>query len=306
MKFLSLLAALLLEQLRPLREGNPAQLGFERYADQLERQLNAGEHGHGVLAWCLAVLPLAIGTAIVSYALYAATPLAGWLWNIAVLYVTMGFRRFSHYFTLITRALREQDLAVAREALGRWRGKTAAEFTPNEIARVSIELALVGSHRHVFGPIALFILLGPAGAVLYRLSAILAERWEKPGDPAFGAFGDFAQRVFFLLDWVPARLTAVSFAIVGNFEDALYCWRTQAETWAAQAYGIILASGGGALGVRLGDALREPGSVEFRPELGLGEAADVDYMQSAVGLIWRALVLWIFLIFIVTIAHSLG
>lgn len=281
------------------------QLGFERYADQLERQLNAGEHRHGVLAWCLAVLPLAIVTAIVSHALYALTPLAGWLWNIAVLYVTMGFRRFSHYFTLITRALRDQDLTVARETLGRWRGKTAAEFTPNEVARVSIELALVGSHRHVFGPIAWFIVLGPAGAVLYRLSAVLAERWERD-DPQFGAFGDFAQRAFFVLDWVPARLTAASFAIVGNFEDALFCWRTQAEAWAARAHGIILASGGGALGVRLGDALQEPGSVEFRPELGLGEAADVDYMQSAVGLIWRALVLWIFLIFIVTIAHSMG
>ena len=306
MKFLSLLAALLLEQVRPLREGNPLQAGFEWYVDQLERQLNAGERGHGVIAWCLAVLPIVVVTALVSYALYALTPLAGWLWNVAVLYVTMGFRRFSHYFTTITRALREQDLAAAREALARWRGTPAAEFTPNEAARVSIELALVGSHRHVFGPIAWFVVLGPAGAMLYRLAALVAERWGERQDAEFGSFGEFSARAFAALDWVPARLTAASFAVVGNFEDALYCWRTQAAAWAAHTHGIILASGGGALGVKLGDPLGEPGKVEFRPELGLGDAADVDYMQSAVGLIWRALVLWVFLIFIVTIAHSLG
>lgn len=292
--------------MRPLRLGNPVHAAFDRYADALERQFNAGEEQHGVIAWCLAVLPLAIVAGVVSHALYAFTPIASWIWNIAVLYLTMGFRQFSHYFTDIGHALRDRDVTTARDALGRWRGKSAAEFSNSEIARVSLELGLVGSHRHVFGPIAWFIALGPAGAILYRASAILSERWGTRTDPEFGAFGDFARRAFFWLDWVPARLTAASFAVVGNFEDAIYCWRTQSQTWAAQANGIILASGGGALGVRLGAPLHAPDTVEFRPELGLGDEADVDYMQSAVGLIWRALVLWMFLIFIVTIAHSLG
>ena len=171
---------------------------------------------------------------------------------------------------------------------------------------MSIELGLIGSHRHVFGPIAWFIVLGPAGAILYRSGAILAEKWGVQRDAEFGEFGLFAQRFFVWFDWVPARLTAASFAIVGNFEDAIYCWRTQAAAWAGRARGILLASGGGALGVRLGDPLHEAAGVEFRPELGLGDEADADYMQSAVGLIWRALVLWMFLIFVVTVAHSLA
>ena len=86
----------------------------------------------------------------------------------------------------------------------------------------------------------------------------------------------------------------------------MYCWRTQASSCAGAAQGILLASGGGALGVRLGDALPRGDRVEFRPELGVGDEADVDYMQSAIGLIWRALVLWMFLVFLVTVAHSLG
>jgi cobalamin biosynthesis protein CobD/CbiB len=218
----------------------------------------------------------------------------------------MGFRQFSHHFREIAHALRAGDGVTAREYLARWRGASADELTPAEVARLSIELALAGSHRYVFGPIAAFVVFGPAGAVLYRLGAILADTWGTRNDAEAGEFGTFARRFFFFYDWIPARVTAASFAVVGNFEDAVYCWRTQARTWDGASQGILLASGGGALGVRLGSALHDSGTVVLRPELGLGDEADVDYMQSAIGLIWRALVLWMFLVFIVTVAHSLG
>lgn len=306
MKFLSLLAALLLEQLRPVRQESPLYGAFERYASLVERQLNAGQYYHGLAAWLLAVLPVVAVTVLVYYLLEAVSPVLAWAWNIVILYLTMGFRQFSHYFREIAHALREGDLATAREYLGRWRGDGAGELTASEVTRVSIELALVGSHRHVFGPIAAFVVLGPAGAVVYRLSAMLAQTWGAREDPESGEFGLFARRFFFFYDWLPARVTAASFAIVGNFEDAVFCWRTQAPSWGGAAQGILLASGGGALGVRLGEALHQGGGVKFRPELGLGDEADVDYMQSAIGLIWRALVLWMFLLFVVTVAHSLG
>lgn len=306
MKFLSLAVALLLEQMRPLRQGNRVYLWFTRYAMGLERHFNGGQYHHGVIAWLLAVLPAVVVTLVVYLLLWHISPLLAWLWNIAVLYLTMGFRQFSHYFTEIMQALKEGRLEVARDYLGRWRSESAAEFSTNEIARVAIELGLIGSHRHVFGPIACFLALGPAGAVLYRMAAMLGEKWGTRNDPEFGDFGRFAQRFFFWLDWLPARLTAASFAIVGNFEDAIYCWRTQALSWAMHSHGIVLASGGGAIGVRLGDTLHQYGSVQFRPEMGTGDEADIDYMQSAVGLIWRGLVLWIFLVLIVTVAHTLG
>jgi cobalamin biosynthesis protein CobD/CbiB len=306
LKFLSLLAALLLEQVRPLRRENPVFAAFDRYAAALERQLNAGQYYHGVMAWMLAVLPAAIAAVVVYHLLDALSPILAWAWNLAVLYLTMGFRQFSHYFREIARALRDGDVVTAREYLGRWRGKSAAELTASEVARVAIELALVGSHRHVFGPIAGFVVFGPAGPVVYRLSAMLADAWGAREITQSDEFGLFARRLFFWYDWAPARLSAASFAVVGNFEDAIYCWRTQAPSWTADAQAILAATGGGALGVRLGDALQQGGVIEYRPELGLGDEADVDYMQSAIGLIWRALVLWMFLVFVVTVAHSLG
>lgn len=306
MTFLSLVAALLIEQVRPLRQRNRVYLLFTRYAMSIERHFNGGQFRHGVIGWLLAVLPAVLITFAVYLLLFRLSPWLAWLWNVTVLYLTMGFRQFSHYFTEIMEALREGRLDVARNYLGTWRAESAAEFSAREIARVAIELGLISSHRHVFGTVACFIALGPAGAVLYRLAAMLGEKWGLHGDPDFGHFGRFAERLFFWLDWLPSRLTAASFAIVGNFEDAVYCWRTQALSWATPTHGIILASGAGAIGVRLGDTLHQYGSLLFRPEMGTGDEADVDYMQSAVGLIWRALVLWMFLLLLVTVAYSLG
>ncbi len=116
------------------------------------------------------------------------------------------------------------------------------------------------------------------------------------------------RRLLWLLDWIPARLTALSFAIVGDFEDSVACWRTQAKDWATQAggenVGIVLASGAGALGVVLGGALPVAGAEpEYRPDLGIGEAADADLLPTAVGLVWRALILWLLLILLLTFAY---
>lgn len=306
MTFLSLLGALLLEQAWPLRAGNRVLTGFGQYAQFLEGQLNGGGHRQGVIAWGIAVLPGVAVAAAVFHALFGVSVLAALLWNVAVLHLTMGFRQFSHSFTDIQQALREGDLSRARERLGNWRRESAAEFGVGEIARVAIEQGLLASHRHVFGTVFWFVALGPAGAALYRASAVLADGWGTRSDPEYGEFGRFAARAFHWLDWLPARATAASFAVVGDFEDAIYCWRTQAAAWATPAHGILLASGGGALGVRLGDTLHQNGTLQFRPELGLGEEADADIMQSAIGLIWRALVMWMFLILLVSLAHALG
>ncbi len=306
MKFLCLLAALLLEQAWPLRQGNPVQLGFTRYAHVLETQFNGGERRHGAIAWLLAVLPVLAAVVAVYYALRGMSPLAAWLWNIAVLYFTLGFRQFSHYFTEIEEALRASDPAKAREVLGRWRGESAQELSAGETARVAIEQGLLASHRHVFGTLIWFLVLGVAGAALYYLAATLADKWGSRAGAESAEFGRFAARAFHWLDWVPVRLTALSFAVAGDFMDAIYCWRTQAAAWTVPSHGILLAAGGGALGVRLGDTLHQHGTLHYRPELGLGDEADPDTMRHAVGLIWRALVLWMFLILLVSLANALG
>ncbi|MGI9047076.1 MAG: CobD/CbiB family protein [Burkholderiales bacterium] len=313
MALLSILAALLIEQWRPLPRRNSVVRMFEDYAARLSAVFNGGERWHGMVAWLLAVLlPVVIGGGIY-YLLNEASPALALLWNVLVLYLTMGLRQFSHAFTAIVAALSRGDLDIARELLQEWRGLPTNEFNRVETARVSIEHGLIYSHRYVFGIIFWFIVLpGPIGAILYRCAALLNDQWAnrtEPGSSIFGgesAFGNFAAQAFEMVDWLPVRLTAISFAIVGDFEDAIYCWRSQALSWAYPPHGIVLSSGAGALGVRLGEALHEYGSLVYRPEIGVGDEADVGYMQSTVGLIWRALVLWLLLLFLVAIANWVG
>lgn len=306
MTFLSLLAALLADHAWPLREDNPLLQWLKRCAVALEGAVNGGQYRHGVLAWALVVGPALAVTVAVQQLADDFGWLAAMAWNIAVLYFTLSFHRFRRAFTEVERALRAGDLAAARDSVGKWRRASAAELSAGETARVAIEQGLLAAHRHVFGPVAWFIVLGPAGAVLYRVCTLLSELWDTRNAPDLGAFGSFAAHAFLWVDWLPARLTAASFAAAGDFADAIYCWRAQAAAWSPRADGIILASGGGALGVRLGDPLHQEGSVHYRPELGMGDSADVDHLQQAVGLIWRALVLWLFLVFLVSLAHALG
>ena len=305
MKFLALAAMLVLEQVRPLREHELVDRLLRDYAAFIERHANAGGYRHGLLAWAVLVGSIAAVTALIDHALSGISGLLGLIFGVGVLYVTMGFRRFSDHFTEIQQALRAGDSAAARESLGRWRGGNVDAIEADSIARAAITQGLLTSHRHVFGVIAWFIALGPAGAVIYRLAAALDEMWGRRTDADAGAFGRFASEAFYWVDWIPARLTAAGLAVVGNFEDAVYCWRMQANAWTPQTDGIILASGAGALGVRLGGAAHGE-SAEPGPELGTGEDAGLDDMPEAAGLVWKALCLWLFVIFVVSVAHALG
>jgi len=307
MSFFSLFAALLIEQVWPLNPRCTVYRWFTRYVNSLGSHFNAGELRQGVIGWCLAVLPWVIASIAVYHLLCEIHVVFGWAWNVAVLYLTMGFRQFSHAFTEMVAALRGGDLDKARQLLGEWRGESATEYNGTEIAKVAIEEGLIGAHRHVFGAIFWFLVLpGPSGAVLYRLAGLLEQKWGGRSDEDYGEFGRFARKVFYYIDWIPVRLTAMSFAVAGDFEDAVHCWRTQATAWMHPEQGVVLASGAGALGVRLGETLHHHGTVSFRPELGLGDDADVNTMASAVGMIWRALVMWMLIIALIAIARWVG
>ena len=299
MGILAIIAALLLEQWRPLADRKAVHGALSAWSDWLERTFNAGEARHGAVAWVIAALAPVAAAAVLYAALYWASPLAALLLNVACLYLTLGFRQFSHYFTGIQAAIREGDIDRARELLGRWRGESAAHRSREEVIRLAIEEGIVASHRHVFGVLFWFIVLpGPCGAILYRMATFLNRRWGGKGE-----FGRFAARAYGLMEWPAVRLTAAAFAVVGDFEDAVYCWRTQAAAWPDRNLGIVLAAGAGALGIRLGMPLTEVEGLQVRSDLGLGEAADAPFLDSAVGLLWRALVLWVFVLVLLSLAR---
>ncbi|HET9764408.1 MAG TPA: regulatory signaling modulator protein AmpE, partial [Casimicrobiaceae bacterium] len=298
MNLLAIVAALALEQWHSFQWRAAVERTFLLYVRGIERRLNGGTLGQGIVATVLAIAPPVAFAVLAWWALARVHPALGLLFNVLVLYALMGFRRFSHAISAIIAALKVGDLGAARRALAAWRGETISDLSSQDIARLAIERGLSDAYRQVFAVLFWFVVLpGPAGAVLYRSAALLAGEWKGalPGDDmtvltrSLQVFGRPARLLLWLLDWVPARLTALSFAVVGDFEDAAYCWRTQARSWpeayGGESLGVVLASGGGALGVQLGGSLPGfDGAPDPRPEIGMGEAVEAEVLPSAVGL----------------------
>src|SRR2546428_228060 len=170
MSFFAVLFALIIEQARPLARDNWVHAGFRGWARWANRSLDAGKPSHGWIAWTVAVVLPALVTLMVHWLLWSVNPLLAFIWSVAILYVTLGFRQFSHYFTDIRDALDEGDESAARELLAQWRQVDASELPRSEIVRHVIEYSVLAAHRHVFGVLAWFSVLaalglGPAGAV---------------------------------------------------------------------------------------------------------------------------------------------
>ena len=317
MNLLAIIAALALEQWRSFQWRASVERAFVVYVRGIERRLNGGTQALGVVATVLAIAPPVLLSLAVWRLLADVHPALGFAFNALALYALMGFRRFSHAISAIIGALKGGDLVGARRALAGWNGAMTSELSSHDVARLAIERGLADAYRQVFAVLFWFVVLpGPAGAVLYRAAALLASEWKGalPGDDmtvltrSLQLFGRPARVLLWLLDWIPARLTALSFAVVGDFEDAAFCWRTQAHAWpeayGGEAIGVVVASGAGALGVQLGGSLPGyGGQPDLRPEIGTGDSVEAEILPSAVGLVWRALVLWLLLIFLLSLAN---
>ena len=164
MAFFAIVIALLLEQVRPLGQGNAAVAALRRWVRGAGRAVDAGGHHHAWLAWALAVLMPALAALGVYLFLHW---LGGWplalAWNVAVLYVTLGFRQFSYHFTGIRDALDAGDEERARQLLARWQQVDASALPRSEIVRHVIEYSVLAAHRHVFGVLTWYCLLAALG-----------------------------------------------------------------------------------------------------------------------------------------------
>jgi adenosylcobinamide-phosphate synthase len=334
MSFFAILFALLIEQVRPLAGHNPIHGALRSWASWVSRNFDTGKTHHGWVAWTLAVISPSLVALAVHWALmlFLGWPVAV-LWSVLVLYVSLGFRQFSHHFTNIRDALETGNEARARELLAQWQRVDATELPRSEIVRHVIEYSVLAAHRHVFGVLAWFSVLaafglGPAGAVLYRMSEFVARYWRHRSrvetQLASTALQSAAVRAWAAIDWLPARITALAFAVVGSFEDAIDCWRNYAQRFPNDNDGVILAATSGAVNVRLGgEALKSAYAPATTPGFGSsgadnmdnptddtestpGREAEVGHLRSIVGLVWRSVVLWMVLLALLTLARLLG
>jgi adenosylcobinamide-phosphate synthase len=325
MSFISVLFALLLEQARPLIRGNAIHAAMRAWVRWCSLNFDAGKPLHGWLAWGLAVVgPSALAFVIyVILGVYVAWPLA-LLWSALVLYASLGFRQFSFHFTQIRDALAEGDDALARRLLADWQQIEVKDLPRGEVVGKVIEFSVLAAHRHVFGVLAWFSVLaalglGPAGAVVYRLSEFVARYWhhqsESHHQPVSPALRDNAHKAWNLIDWIPARVTAIGFAVVGNFEEAIDGWRryTQRDADVSDNDGLVLAATAGAVNIQLRGVadragLNQPlGSTLSGEDVGSSRPVpELQHLAILVGLVWRTVVMWVVLLALLTLARLLG
>ncbi len=329
MSFFAVLLALLLEQVKPLPRSNVVHDGLTGWIRGTARNFDAGKESHAWVVWSITVLVPAIACGAIYIAMARISSLLGLAFDLAVLYLTLGFRQFSHYFTDIRAALDRGDEIEARRLLAEWRHLDASDLPEAEFLRHVIEHSLLAAHRHVFGVFFWFVLLstlglGPAGAVLYRLAEFVSRYWSYRSGNAGIAVNErlsaLSLRLFHVLDHVPARLTASGFAVVGNFEEAVNCWRRDAALWKYDNEGVILAAAAGAVGVRLGGG-SAPGLTPDRAktfETGAppdsaaaagstpGAPPQLGHLRSVVALVWRSVVLWMLLLALLSLANLIG
>jgi len=267
---------------------------YGRMSLSAAKRLNAGDRNSGIVAWLALMVGVLVPAALITALAAAIHPFVVWLLDIVVLYGTLRFLATVREVAAIEKLLREGAVADAANRLALWRGESIEADDAGSVARLAAEHALCEAHHAVFAPLFWYLVLpGPLGLIMYPLAWRAAQTWDYLVAPEERDFGWFAARAFHVIDWIPQRATAFTFAVVGDFEDAIYCWRSQAAAWLRPEEGVVLASGAGALGVRLGDPIAAAGEVRVRPALGVGESAREDALASLEGLLWRALALWL-------------
>ena len=272
---------------------NHPLVAFGRFAERLEQRFNSAGRGwrsHGVTAWFIAVIPLTILATLLSW-----LPYIGWLFEVAALYCALGLRSLGEHVEPVAQALRADDLDEARRRVGYLVSRQTTELDSTEVARAATESVLENGSDAVFAAIFWFVLFGAPGVVLYRLSNTLDAMWGYR-NARFERFGWAAAKIDDLLNYIPARLVALTYALLGKTRVALRCWRTQAPKWDSPNAGPVMAAGAGALGVELGGAAIYHGELHQRPQLGEGAPADADSIDRGWRLVQRGVWLWLLIL----------
>ena len=264
-------------------------------------RLRTSARVRGVYAWAVCVCaPVAFAAALLAMipAPYNA------LIHIGLLWFALGARSLRDHIQPIAGALREADIERARSLTSRIVTRDTSSADETALARAAIESALENGNDAIFGALFWFAIAGGPGALAFRLINTLDAMWGYR-TPRFARFGWAAARLDDVANYIPARLTALSYAVCGHLPSALRCWRTQAANWDSPNAGPVMASGAGSLRVLCGGVARYHGADEARPVLGVGRAPNAADIGRALRLVRHALWLWLGALLCIAFAVSL-
>lgn len=269
-------------------------VGFGKLASNLEQRLNTGtaKKLKGVLALSLLLIPIIIALYYLEQ-LTLSEPIAHVAFSSFILYSALGWQSLKEHATAIIKPLTQRRLSEARKKVSLIVSRDTQHLSTEEVASAGTESVLENGADAIFSAIFWFIVGGVPGLVLYRLVNTLDAMWGYKNN-RYKDFGWAPARLDDLMNYLPARLTALSYALCGQTRYALQCWKTQGHLWKSPNAGPVMAAGAGALDVKLGGSACYHDILEKRPQLGpsQGQAPYAQSIQDALKLIKRSLILW--------------
>lgn len=298
-------AALLLDHgLGEPRRWHPV-VGFGNLAAGLEQRLNRGPR-HGIGRGLLAVLLLLVPLTLLAWLAVRLAP----AWLVPVLeavglWLALSLRGLREHGLAVAVPLEQQNLAGARQAVGSIVSRNADRLDEPGIARAATESMLENGADAVFASLFWFLVAGLPGVVLHRMVNTLDAMWGYRNE-RFLSFGRVAARLDDVMNWVPARLTALTYAVLGDTRQALRCWQTQTAAWDSPNAGPVMAAGAGSLNVILGGPAPYGDRIRRRPILGAREVATAGAIRAALTLVTRGAWLWVVLAVLGTLVVTGG
>jgi len=273
-------------------------VGFGHVAAALERACNRRKwaprlrRACGLAALLVLVLPPALTAAVPALLAH------GWVVDLCVLYFALGMRGLGDHARTVQWALEQEEGHEARRAVGMMVSRDTGAMSDRQVAAAAAESVLENGADAVFGALFWFVVAGAPGVVVYRLVNTLDAMWGYRTE-RLSAFGWAAARLDDVLNWIPARLTVLTYAIVSLAPlRALVCARRQGGRSDSPNAGRVMAAGAGALGVRLGGPGVYHGQTRRRPRFGVGAAPCPADIGRALWLVRHGTVAWIVAVFL--------
>ena len=298
---LILLISLLLDQLI----GEPRRfhplVGFGWCVNKIEGILNVGSHRliKGLLALIVVVLPLVLLLIVTIYYLTVSVELL-WLLEILILYLAIGRKSLMQHADAVMQPLEISDIETARTKLSYIVSRDTDKLQQQGIITATIESIVENSNDAIFAAIFWYLIAGVPGVLCYRLVNTLDAMWGYKNQ-RFLEFGWSAAKLDDVMNWVPARLTVVTFAIFGQFKRVLKTAFEQGALCSSPNAGPVMSAGACSLNVKLGGEALYQGQLIAKPELGYGDKPNTDDIKQAVSLVNKSVILWMFVIVILSL-----
>ena len=262
-------------------------VGFGYLSNAIEKIFNNNTILAGVFAWLIVVLPLVI-------ICWLAVDVLGWWFEVIIATLALGANSLWQHAKPIQQALENNDLQRARQRVSWIVSRNTSKLNKEDISKATVESLLENGSDAIFATLFWFAIAGAEGALLYRLSNTLDAMWGYKNE-RYHYFGRFSARVDDILNWIPARLTSISYCLYGDTLTAWKCWQIQGTKWYSPNAGPVMAAGAGALGVKLGGAAVYNGKLKQRLELGVGHAPVAKDITRAWLMIRTSMLWWCFI-----------